>query len=110
VLGELRSQAQVPIQLPPVDLITERVLGLKALTESPDVEGARAALGRYLKGGLITVTPEPFGDGQAYVARAEFLPLVFLTDKAATPSELGAGGRCPRWVARGGFEPPTFGL
>jgi len=35
----LRSQADAPIRLPPVDLITERVLALRALTESP--EGAR---------------------------------------------------------------------
>ena len=102
-LEELRAQADEPIQLPPVDLITERVLGLKALTGSPDIEGARDALKRYLKGGTITLSP----DGDTYVARAEFLPLVFLMDKRATPSR---GGRCLRVVARGGFEPPTFGL
>src|SRR5690349_13574462 len=87
-----------------------RVFELRALAESSDVQSARAALRNYIKGGTITTTPESFGDGQAYVARAEFLPLVLLTQDAATPSELEPGGRCPRWVARGGFEPPTFGL
>lgn len=54
------------------------------------------------------MTPEPHGDGLAYVARGEFMPLALLVDKAATPSV--EGRRCPPWVARGGFEPPTFGL
>jgi hypothetical protein len=65
------------------------------------VEGARAALGRYLEGGLITLTPEQYEGRETYVARAEFLPLVMLTDKAATPSEPKLGGRCcPRVVAQ----------
>jgi site-specific DNA recombinase len=109
-LANLRTQADAPIRLPPVDLITERVLALQALTESPDVDGARAALRRYLKDGEITLTPERFEGRETYVTRAEFLPLVFLTENAETPSEGYQGGRCPRWVARGGFEPPTFGL
>lgn len=109
-LDELRSQADAPIQLPPVDLITDRVMALKALTDSPDVEGARAALRRYLKGGEITLSPERFGDRDVYVARAEFMPLVMLGDKAEAPSQFSPGGRCLRLVARGGFEPPTFGL
>lgn len=33
-----------PSGLPPVDLITERVLALQALTESPDADAARATL------------------------------------------------------------------
>jgi len=74
------------------------------------VEGARATLRRYLKDGQITLTPELFGDFQAYTARSEFLPLGMLTDKAETPSQITLGGSCPRLVARGGFEPPTFGL
>jgi hypothetical protein len=45
------------IRLPPVDLITERVLQLRALAESSDVQSARAALRRYFKGGEITLTP-----------------------------------------------------
>jgi hypothetical protein len=100
-VDELRAQADAPIRLPPVDLITERVLALRALTESPDVDGARAALRRYLKGGEIMLTPERFEGRETYVARAEFLPLVMLTENAATPSEGDQGGRCPRWVARG---------
>ena len=94
------------IRLPPVDLITERVLRLRALAESDDVQSARTALRRYLKGGEITLTP----DGATYVARAEFMPLALLADDAETPSAGDQGGRCPRVVARGGFEPPTFGL
>jgi hypothetical protein len=100
-VSELQAQADAPIRLPPVELITERVLGLKALTESADVDGARATLRRYLKDGQITLTPEPFGDAQAYTTRAEFLPLVMLTDKAETPSQIALGGSCPRLVARG---------
>jgi hypothetical protein len=57
------------------------VLALRALTESPDVDGARAALRRYLKGGEITLTPERFEGNETCVARAEFLPLIFLTEK-----------------------------
>jgi len=104
-VSELQAQADAPIRLPPVELITERVLALKALTESADVDGARATLRRYLKDGQVTLTPEPFGDAQAYTARAEFLPLVMLTDKAETPSQIALGGSCPRLVARGRFEP-----
>ncbi|HEY6725108.1 MAG TPA: recombinase family protein [Polyangiaceae bacterium] len=80
-IDDLRAQADEPIRLPPVELITERVLGLKALTESDDVEGARAALRAYLKGGEITLAPED----DVYVARAEFLPLVFLMENVKTP-------------------------
>jgi len=103
-LDELRSQADAPIQLPPADLITERVLALRALTESSDVQGARAALRRYLKGGEITLTPERFGDHETYVARAEFMPLVMLADKAETPSQGDPGGSCLRLVARGRYS------
>ncbi len=102
--------ASAPIRLPPVDLLTERVFALRALSDSPDIQSARTALRSYFKDGTITMTPEPHGDGQAYVARGDFMPLALLTADAATPSELEPGGRCPRVVARGGFEPPTFGL
>jgi hypothetical protein len=99
---ELRAQATAPIRLPPVELLTDRVLALKALTDSPDVERARAALKRYLRDGTITLSPDVGPDGKpAYVARAQFLPLVLLTENAETPSEGYQGGRCPRWVARG---------
>jgi hypothetical protein len=65
---------------------------------------------RYLKPGQITLMPEPFGDAQAYTARAEFLPLVMLTDKAETPSQIALGGSFPRLVAGGRFEPPMSTL
>jgi hypothetical protein len=94
-------------KLRPVNVITERVLQLRALTESADVQSARAALRRYLRGGEITLMP----DGDAYLARAEFVPLALLAhDNKTTPSEANQGGRCQSVVARGGFEPPTFGL
>jgi site-specific DNA recombinase len=112
-LAELRAQTTAPIRLPPLDLLTERVFALRALAESEDVQSARAALQGYFQGGTITMTPEPHGDGQAYVARGNFMPLALLVDqadKAVTPSELVLGGRCPRVVARVGFEPTTFGL
>jgi len=101
-IEELRATSEAPIRLPPVDLLTDRVLALKALTDSPDVERARAVLGRYFRDKAITLTPEVGPDGcQAYVARAEFLPVVFLTENAETPSKFSPGGSCPRWVARG---------
>ncbi len=110
-IEELRATSEAPIRLPPVDLITDRVLALKALTDSPDVERARAQLARYFREGAITLTPEAGPDGkETYVARGDLMPLVLLTENAATPSEFAPGGRCPRSVARGGFEPPTFGL
>jgi hypothetical protein len=96
-----------------LDLLTERVFALRALAESEDVQGARAALQSYFEGGTITMTPEPHGDGQAYVARGNFMPLALLVDqpdKVRTPSEREPGGRCSRVVARVGFEPTTFGL
>jgi len=95
-IADLRAVASAPIRLPPVDLLTERVFDLRALAESKDVQSARRALRSYFKGG----TPEPHGDGQAYVARGEFMPLALLADGAGTPSELSLGGRCPRVVAR----------
>ena len=71
-LADLQAQAAAPIRLPPVDLLTERVFQLHALAESEDVQSARAALQSYFQGGTITMTPEPHGDGQAYVARGDF--------------------------------------
>jgi hypothetical protein len=67
-IADLRARADMPIRLPPGDVITRRVLGVRALAESPDVAGARAQLHRHFKGGQITLTP----DAGAYVARAEF--------------------------------------
>jgi len=44
-----------------------------------------------------------------YVARCELLPLeAMLGHKPETPAK--DDGRCPRVVARAGFEPTTFGL
>jgi hypothetical protein len=103
-IADLRDQASAPIRLPPVDLLTERVFALRALVESEDVQSARAALQRYFKGSIIAMTPEPHGDGQAYVARGDFMPLALLADQAETPSELSLGGRCPRVVARGRYS------
>jgi len=40
--------------------MTERVLALRALPQLSDVDGARADLRRYLKGGEITLTPKRF--------------------------------------------------
>jgi hypothetical protein len=43
----------------------------KTFTESPDVDGARATLRRYLKGGEITLTPERFeGRETTWLARS----------------------------------------
>jgi site-specific DNA recombinase len=112
-LVELKAQAQAPIRLPPLDLLTERVFALRALAESEDVQTARAALQSYFQSGTITMTPEAHGEGLAYVARGNFMPLALLVDqanKAKTPSEREPGERCSRVVARVGFEPTTFGL
>ena len=101
--AERGTVGSAPVRLPPVDLLSERVFALRALAESTDVQGARTALRSYVKDGTITMTPEPHGDGLAYVARGEFMPLALLTADAATPSELEPGGRCPRVVARGRY-------
>ena len=104
-IEDLRAVASAPIRLPPVAVLTERVLQLRTLAESSDIQGAREALRRFFKGGEIALVP----DGDTYVARAEFMPLALLADKT-TPSEANQGGRWLSVVARGGFEPPTFGL
>jgi site-specific DNA recombinase len=110
-IEELRATSDAPIRLPPVELITDRVLAVRSLAESENVERARAQLARYFRDGAITLTPEAGPDGkETYVARGDLMPLVLLTENAETPSEGYQGGRCPRSVARGGFEPPTFGL
>ncbi len=100
-IADLRTLSSAPIRLPPLDLLTERVLSLRALTESKDMQSARTALRTYFKDGTITMTPEPHGDGFAYVARGDFMPLALLADKVETPSE---GGRCPRVVAGGRYD------
>jgi len=105
-IQELRAVTDAPIRLPPVAILTERVLQLRTFAAASNIQGAREALRRYLKGGEISLIP----DGDAYVARAEFMPLALLADIKTTPSEFSPGGRCQSVVARGGFEPPTFGL
>jgi hypothetical protein len=70
----LRGQATAPIRLPPIELLTDRVLAVRALTEFPEGK-------------------------PAYVARCEFVPLVSLTENAETPSEGYQEGVVPRSVA-----------
>ena len=103
-IAGLRAHADAPIQLPDIAGISQRVQALDALGR--DVGPAREALKRYLKGGTITCTP----DDDRFVARAELLPLeILLSTKNEDSGQLGAD-QSPRVVARGGFEPPTFGL
>ena len=106
-IAELETRAGEPIRLPlPQELVEDRILTLDALNEAHgDVLAAREQLRRLFVGGAVTLTPE---DG-VYVARAELLLEAVLREKTSTPAQ-GGGGRCPRVVARGGFEPPTFGL
>jgi hypothetical protein len=59
MLSTNKAFASAPIRLPPVDLLTERVLSLRALVDSPDVQSARTAFRGYFKNGTITMTPEP---------------------------------------------------
>jgi hypothetical protein len=107
-IAALEAQASLPLRLPsPQELAEDRILDLDALyyAEGADVEPAREQLRRMLKGGQILCTPE---DG-VYVARCELLPLeAMLGHKPETPAD--ESGRCPRVVARAGFEPATFGL
>ena len=56
---------------------------------------------RYLKDGQITLMPEPFGDAQAYTARADFLPLVMLTDKQELPPRVTREGVVSVLLRRG---------
>ena len=94
VIADLSAQAKAPIRLPPVDRLTERVFQLRALAKSQDVQAARTTLQGYFQGGAITMTPETHGEGQAYTARGDFMPLALLTDKTETPPKLVLGGRC----------------
>ncbi len=106
-IAELEARAVMPLRLPsPQELAEDRILVLDALrdAEGDDVPAAREQLRRLLKGGSIVLTPET----GVYVARAELLLEAVLRDKSSTPA--AGGGRSPRLVARGGFEPPTFGL
>ena len=78
-LAELRAQTTAPIRLPAVDLLTERGFEPRALAESEDVHSARAAL----QSGTISMTPEPHGDGQAYVAGGDFMLIALLVDQGS---------------------------
>ncbi len=77
-VGALRGRSVEPIRLPDAHALIARVQSLEALAASDDVEGAREALRRYLKGGAISCTPEATG----YVARAELIPLAGFLDGA----------------------------
>jgi len=102
----LRARASAPLELPTVQGLADRVQQLNALLDGGPVEPRREALRRYLKGGSILLHPQP---DRTYIARAELLPLAaFLEAEAETPP--GGRRRYPHLVARGGFEPPTFGL
>ena len=68
---------------------------------------------RYLKDGQITLMPEPFGDAQAYTARADFLPLVMLTDKQELPPRVTGRELSPSCCAvaqRGPYTAISLGL
>ncbi len=87
--------------------MAERALGLKRLFEGNPIE-VREALRRYFVDGRIVVTPVAEG---YYVAEGQFLPLVALTYSTLDSAPFwGAEPRGTLVVARGGFEPPTFGL
>lgn len=103
-VAELRARTEAPIRLPNVGDIAARVQGLDALAEPGNVDAARDALRRYLKGGAITCSAE----GGRYVARAELLPLVMLDGPdMGNPAGLEAGRGCPRLVARGRYAGST---
>ena len=77
------------------------------LAESKDVQTAHITLQNNFQ-----AAPEPHGDGLAYVARGDFMPLAVLIDqdKARTPSEPESGGRCSRVVARGRYPAWATGI
>jgi hypothetical protein len=58
-----------------------------------DVDEARADRRRYLKGGEVTLTPESVEGREVCIARADFLPLVFLTEKIGSSDELEVMGQ-----------------
>ena len=69
------------------DAAARRVFQLRALAQSHDAQGARAALERYFQGGTITMTPEPHATYARPSQCGDFMPLALLADKAETSSD-----------------------
>jgi site-specific DNA recombinase len=97
---DVERQSVEPVPLPTPEQMLKLAFDLDARLRS-DTHRGREELRELFKDGLITLVPQP---GGFYVARSEVLPLVLIT----RPPPEGGGTR--RLVARGGFEPPTFGL
>jgi site-specific DNA recombinase len=96
---EFERQSVEPVPLPTPEEMLKLAFDLDARLRSNTHRG-REELLELFKDGLITLLPQP---GGYYVARSEVLPLVLIT----RPPPEGGGTR--RLVARGRFEPPTFG-
>jgi hypothetical protein len=94
-----------PVALPTPDEMLGLAYALEARLAGDTVRG-REELRELFKDGLITLVPQP---GGYYVARSAVLPLVLIT-KPPPEETRGGGFGTQSLVARGGFEPPTFGL
>jgi DNA invertase Pin-like site-specific DNA recombinase len=117
-----------PIELPSTDVVIDHALDLERIIETDPVR-AREELKKLFEGGKLFVKPQPEGH---YVAESRVYPFALLTLdldvnrgpqtgkarhlSAASPpfgpdSHSVTASLCgPAVVARGGFEPPTFGL
>jgi len=99
-IAELLAQATKPIELPSADAVIAKSFDLERIIEKDPLRG-REALKRLFAGGVIAVHPQPEGH---YLAESQLFPLALVLGSAADQS-------CgPAMVARGGIEPPTFGL
>ena len=115
-----------PIELPSPDVVIDHALDLERIVETDPVRG-REELKKLFEGGKLFVKPQPEGH---YVAESRIFPFALLTldldvnrpetakarDLSAAGPSVGpdshsvTAGVCgPAIVARGGFEPPTFG-
>lgn len=102
-IADLRAASSKPIELPSPDAIVERSLDLERIIATDPVRG-RERLRRLFEGGQLALVPE--GDG-AYRAEGRLFPLGLLLESGGPDKSQSCG---PALVARGGIEPPTFGL
>ncbi|HHH29438.1 MAG TPA: hypothetical protein ENK57_13985 [Polyangiaceae bacterium] len=98
-IAALEAHAKAPISLPTPDAIVERALDLDAMLAGAPLR-AREALRRFFQGGNIILTPDH--EKGHYVAKAEFLPLVALSELAANKiTKPPAGSRGPSGTSVG---------
>ena len=105
-IQELKVRAADPITLPTPEAILRRAQDLDRVY-SADPVTLREKLRRVFVGGRILLHPQADG---TYLAEGTMLPMIVLAETTKSPTENRGFRVVQRSVARGGFEPPTFGL